>query len=277
MQRTAKKITRILSVLVASISIVSCASKDEVSSEPAEAATGMSVNSGYSNSSVRGPVPQNPNVRLPSDISGSSSVTITHGSRSQKYIALTFDDGPHPVNTPRLLDILRRRNVKATFYVIGNLVDRYPHIVKRIVDEGHEIGNHTWTHPNLKNLGDSNVRSELDRTRDAIVKACGVQPLTMRPPYGSLSSAQRNWIYRDYGYPTIMWDVDPLDWKKPGSGVVASRLINGTRNGSILLVHDLHAGSVSAMPQTVDTLLRKGYQFVTVSQLIAAQGTVAVR
>lgn len=275
MQRTVKKITRLFPLLVASISLVSCASKEGANDETA--ADAMQVNKGYSNSSVRGPVPQNPSIRLSSDISGSGSVTVTNGSRSQKYIALTFDDGPHPVNTPRLLDILRRRNVKATFYVVGNLVERYPHIARQIVEEGHEIGNHTWTHPNLKKLGESQVRSELNRTRDVIVQSTGVQPRTMRPPYGSLSTNQRNWIYRDYGYPTVMWDVDPLDWKKPGVGVVANRLISGTRNGSILLVHDLHAASVSAMPQTIDSLLRQGYQFVTVSQLIAANGTVAAR
>jgi peptidoglycan/xylan/chitin deacetylase (PgdA/CDA1 family) len=274
MQGLVKNLTRLIPLALVSLGVISCASKDG-SSEPV-ATAGAATNSGYSNSSVRGPVPQNPSVRLPNDFSN-SSISISNGSRSLKYIALTFDDGPHPTNTPRLLDMLRRRNVKATFYVTGERANRYPQIIQRIVNEGHEIGNHTWNHPNLRKLGESQVRRELDTTRDAIVRACGVQPRTMRPPYGSLSTSQRQWIYRDYGYPTILWDVDPLDWKRPGSGVVANRLISVTRNGSILLAHDLHAGSVSAMPQTIDTLLRQGYQFVTVSQLIAAKGTVAVR
>lgn len=274
MQRILKKLIKLSPLAIAIFGLVSCASKDGVAEQGA--ATSMAMSNGYGNTSVRGPVPQNPSVRLSSDFA-SSSVSVSNGSRSQKYIALTFDDGPHPANTPRLLDMLRRRNVKATFYVTGDRTNRYPHIVRQIVDEGHEIGNHTWNHPNLRKLGEGQVRRELDSTRDAIVRASGVQPRTMRPPYGSLSTYQRQWIYRDYGYPTVLWDVDPLDWKKPGPSVVASRLINGTRNGSILLLHDLHASSVSAVPQTIDTLLRQGYQFVTVSQLIAAKGTVALR
>lgn len=269
-----RKIPLIFPIVLTAIGLVSCASKDDASEDAAVSAIGM--NGGYGSASTVAPVPQNPHQRLSSDISSSQSVTITNGSRSQKFIALTFDDGPHPSHTPRLLDMLRRRNVKATFYVIGELVERYPQIVKRMVLEGHEIGNHTWTHSNLKKLSDNKVRWEFNITRDAIVAATGVQPRTMRPPYGSLSTRQREWIFKEYGYPTVMWDVDPLDWKRPGSSVVASRLINGARNGSILLVHDLHGGSVDAMPHTIDTLLKQGYQFVTVSQMIA-QGTVATR
>ncbi|MFC4990713.1 polysaccharide deacetylase family protein [Rubritalea tangerina] len=269
-----RPIGKSLSVLTIAIGLASCANKDGKDEAAASAALGK--NPGYGNVSARGPVPQNPDMRLSSDISGSSRVTVTHGSRSQKLIALTFDDGPNPAHTPRLLDMLRRRNVKATFYVIGERAANHPDIIRRIVNEGHEIGNHTWTHRNLKTLSDSQVRWEFDKTRDAIVRASGVQPRTMRPPYGSMHQSQREWVFREYGYPTVMWDVDPLDWKKPGPSVVANRLVKGTRNGSILLVHDLHGSSVDAMPQAIDTLLRQGYQFVTVSQLIA-QKSVAAR
>ncbi len=230
----------------------------------------------YGNTSVHGPALRNPDMYLSSDISGSSSVTVTHGPRTHKHIALTFDDGPTRAHTPRLLDMLRRRNVKATFYVLGERAANNPDIIRRMVNEGHEIGNHTWTHRNLKTLSDEQVRWEFDKTREAIVRASGVQPRTMRPPYGSMYPKQREWVFHEYGYPTVMWDVDPLDWKKPGSGVVAQRLISGARNGSILLVHDLYGSSVDAIPQTIDTLLRQGYHFVTVSQLIA-QKSVAVR
>ncbi|MFT6862033.1 MAG: peptidoglycan/xylan/chitin deacetylase (PgdA/CDA1 family) [Akkermansiaceae bacterium] len=214
---------------------------------------------------------RNPNMNLPSQFAG-QTVSHSRGLSNQPYVAMTFDDGPHPKNTPRLLDILRTRNIKATFYVIGGNVDRYPHIVRRIVAEGHEIGNHTYTHRKLTTLGDSEVRKEMQRTEDAIVRAAGVKPRTMRPPYGALLQRQRSFIFSDFTYPTIMWSVDPNDWKRPGPSVVRSRILGGAHNGAIILAHDLHAPTVDAMPGTFDGLLSKGYRFITVSQLLALKG-----
>jgi peptidoglycan/xylan/chitin deacetylase (PgdA/CDA1 family) len=188
------------------------------------------------------------------------------------YVAMTFDDGPHPQNTPRLLDMLRARNIKATFYVIGQNVDRHPHIARRIVAEGHEIGNHTYTHRNLTTLGSDSVRSEMSKTQAAIVRAAGVKPRTMRPPYGALRTEQRNTIFSEFGYPTIMWSVDPQDWKRPGPSVVTSRILSKSGNGSIILAHDLHKPTVDAMPRTLDGLLSRGLKFITVSQMLALKG-----
>ena len=165
--------------------------------------------------------------------------------------------------------MLRKRNIKATFYVTGRNVNLYPQLTRRIVAEGHEIGNHTWTHRKLTVLSKAEVRKEMNTTRDAIIAACGVKPRTMRPPYGALRQDQRAWIYKEYGYPTILWSVDPEDWKRPGISVVTSRIVNNTRNGGIVLAHDLHKSTVDAMPGTLDGLLRKGFKFVTVSQLLA--------
>ncbi|NWK54581.1 polysaccharide deacetylase family protein [Verrucomicrobiaceae bacterium N1E253] len=257
-----KKHPYFIIAMAAMTMLVACSAKDK-----AEVKT--SPNKGYRTPSVHGPAMRNPDMSLSSDISGATGISYSRVRTSQPYIAMTFDDGPHPRNTPRLLDMLRERNIKATFYVIGRSVNQYPHIARRIVAEGHEIGNHTWSHPNLTKLSDASVRSELDRTRDAIVSACGVQPRTMRPPYGALRSSQRAWIYREYGYPTVLWDVDPEDWKRPGISVVRSRILSGTGNGSIVLAHDLHKSTVDAMPSTLDGLLRKGFKFVTVSQLLA--------
>lgn len=218
-------------------------------------------------------VPQNPGTALSSQIPSGIGITHSYGDRSKPFIAMTFDDGPHPKNTPRLLDILKARNIKATFYVIGENVQRYPEIARRIVSEGHEIANHTWTHANLTKLSDTALRKELVMTRDAIVSATGVLPRTMRPPYGALRQSQREMIFREFGYPTIMWAVDPQDWKRPGVSVVTSRILNSTRNGAIVLAHDLHAPTISAMPGTFDGLLNKGFRFVTVSQLLAMKGS----
>jgi len=191
---------------------------------------------------------------------------------SLPFIALTFDDGPHPTQTPRLLDMLKARNVKATFYVVGTNARRYPDILRRIVAEGHEIGNHTVNHPNLTKLSEEGVRQELRGTHDAIVSATGIAPKTMRPPYGAITTAQKAWIRKEFGYPSILWSVDPEDWKKPGSSVVTSRLVSGASPGGILLVHDIHSPTVDAIPSAVDQLLAKGYKFVTVTQLLAMEG-----
>jgi peptidoglycan/xylan/chitin deacetylase (PgdA/CDA1 family) len=216
-----------------------------------------------------GPSPRNPDLPLNSNFSRSAGVTFTRVPVNGKYIALTFDDGPHPSNTPRLLNILRERNVKATFYVIGRSVNLYPQILRQTVDDGHEIGNHTQTHPLLSKLSDSAVLNELRRCRESVAQASGATMRTMRPPYGGLLLRQREMVHAEFGYPTILWSVDPLDWKRPGASVVSSRLINGTNDGGILLAHDIHAPTIDAMPATIDTLLRRGFKFVTVSQLIA--------
>lgn len=228
-------------------------------------------NTAYRPPAYAGPQLRNPTLNLPSEFSG-SEISYSRGGVNEPLIALTFDDGPHPQNTPRLLDMLRARNVRATFYVIGQNVDRYPAIARRIVAEGHEIGNHTYTHPKLTSLGPSQVSREMARTEAAIGRAAGVKPRTMRPPYGALTRAQRRTVYNEFGYPTILWSVDPEDWRRPGVGVVTSRILNRTTNGSIVLAHDLHAPTVSAMPGTMDGLLRKGFKFVTVSQLLARKG-----
>lgn len=214
---------------------------------------------------------RNPDINLPARFN-TSQVTHNKGLQNTPYVAMTFDDGPHPQNTPRLLDILRARNIKATFYVIGRNVDRYPQIARRIVAEGHEIGNHTYTHRKLTTLSDAQVRQEMSKTQNSIGKATGVRPATMRPPYGALHTRQRKEVFSEFGYPTILWSVDPEDWRRPGVAVVRSRLVNRAHNGAILLAHDLHAPTVDAMPGTFDSLLGKGYKFITVSQMLAQKG-----
>ena len=226
-------------------------------------------NTDYRTPPVSGPVPRNPDLAFSSDFSRTSGFSFSRVPVSGKYIAVTFDDGPHPQNTPRLLDLLRARNIKATFYVIGRNVDLYPQIVRRTVAEGHEIGNHSYTHRLFTKLSDSEVRSDLTRCRDAIGRAAGVQPRTFRPPYGGLLQRQREMLFAEFGYPTILWNVDPLDWKRPGPSVVCARILSHTTAGSIVLAHDLHGSTVDAMPATLDGLLRRGFQFVTVSQLLA--------
>ena len=185
------------------------------------------------------------------------------------YIAMTFDDGPSEKLTPKLLDLLAAHHIKATFFVIGENVAEHPEIVARAAREGHEIGNHTWSHPNLAKMSDEGVRREMRRTDDVIKEAIGTRPTLLRPAYGSLSSRQKRWIHDEFSYQIILWDVDPLDWKRPGSTVVCNRILKETRAGSIVLSHDIHPGTIEAMPATLSQLEAKGFKFVTVSELIA--------
>lgn len=241
-----------------------------IAGNPAAAPVKTTQNRNYRTPQVSGPVPRNPDLPpLSPNFSPGAGISFSRVSVTEPYIAMTFDDGPHPHNTPRLLDMLRERNIKATFYVIGRNVDLYPNVVRRTVAEGHEIGNHSYTHRSLSTLSDATVREEITKTRDAIARAAGVQPRTLRPPYGALKQAQRQWIHQEYGLPTILWSVDPLDWKRPGPAAVTSRILAGTTPGAIVLAHDLHGQTVDAMPATLDGLLRKGFKFVTVSQLLA--------
>ncbi len=250
--------------------------KPEVRTAPAAAkpaqrpaAVKTTANNGYRTPPVSGPVPRNPDLALSSNFSRTGGLSYSRVPVDGKFIAMTFDDGPHPSNTPRLLDMLRTRNIKATFYVIGRNVDLYPQVVRRIVNEGHEVGNHTYTHRLLSKLSDSEVRNEISRCRDAVGRAAGVKPRTLRPPYGGLLERQRQMVMSEFGYPTIMWNVDPLDWKNRNAGIVSSRILGNTTPGSIILAHDLHKTTVDAMPATLDGLLKRGYRFVTVSQLLA--------
>jgi len=185
------------------------------------------------------------------------------------YIAMTFDDGPSPETTPRLLDILKQRNIKATFFMIGQNAERNPAIVKRILAEGHEIGNHSWTHPQLSKLSDDRVTEEINKTQNAIKDASGYTPVLMRPPYGAITARQKDWIEKQFGLNVIIWSVDPFDWKRPGASVIEERILAGARPGAIVLSHDIHKQTVDAMPATLDALAAKGFKFVTVSQLIA--------
>lgn len=195
-------------------------------------------------------------------------IDVARVQTDQPLVALTFDDGPHPVHTPRLLDLLRERRVQATFFLIGAQVARRPDIVRRMVDEGHEVGNHTWRHPALSTLGDAAVLREIDRTTEAIHAACGHVPVTLRPPYGAISRRQSRMIHEQRNIPTVLWSVDPRDWQRPGASVVAERIVGNAGNGAIILAHDIHGGTVAAIPAALDGLEARGFRFATMSQLL---------
>ncbi len=206
----------------------------------------------------------------PARASGAGS-SYSEVSVDGPYIAITFDDGPVPKSTPRLLDMLKARGIKATFFVIGQNAREFPAILKRTHDEGHELANHSWSHPSLAKLSNDGVRSQLVRTQDAIKAATGFTPTLMRPPYGAITKTQKKWIPEELGLKVILWSVDPLDWKYRSASRVESAILKETRNGAIILAHDIHATTVDAMPATLDALLAKGFKFVTVSELLVME------
>jgi len=209
-----------------------------------------------------------PDIALPTDMLRSDPITVTAVKTASPVVAMTFDDGPHPTLTPRLLDMLKARGLRATFYLVGNRVVTWPEIVKRIADEGHEIGNHSWSHPNMARRSDASMLREIDRTSDAIFRVTGRPPVTFRPPYGAFTQRQRQMLYAQRKLPTVLWSVDPEDWRRPGASVIARRILSHSRPGAIILTHDIQSGTVRAMPQTLDGLTGRGLKFGTLSQMM---------
>ncbi|SIO90946.1 Peptidoglycan N-acetylglucosamine deacetylase [Nocardiopsis sp. JB363] len=183
-----------------------------------------------------------------------------------KCVALTFDDGPGRY-TDELLDILDENDAKATFYLLGSKLDSYTEEVERMVDEDHEVGNHTWDHADLADLSAGEIKEDLDRTDKAIKDVTGQMPTTMRPPYGSLSDTARETIDK----PMLLWDVDTLDWQHRDPETTVDIAAEETDEGSVLLFHDIHETTVDAIPDVLDTLSEDGYEFVTVDEMMGSE------
>jgi peptidoglycan/xylan/chitin deacetylase (PgdA/CDA1 family) len=194
-----------------------------------------------------------------------------NGPRTRRVVALTFDDGPNPPYTGQVLDILKRKGVKATFFLIGQQVRGNAGLVRRELSEGHIIGNHTFTHANVSggNAG------QLTSTTNVIRSVTGYTPCVFRPPYGATSPTLAAQAF-GLGMNTINWDVDPTDWKQPGADAVYSRVVGGAQAGSIILMHDgggPRGGTVAALPRIIDTLRSRGYSFATVPELLGLKPT----
>ena len=183
-----------------------------------------------------------------------------------KVIALTFDDGPGPY-TAQLLDILDQHGAKATFFLIGSKVSTQADVLRRMHARGHQLGNHSWSHPELPKLPVDQIAGEIDRTNDAIKQATGVTPTVMRPPYGAVNSAVLEQL-RLRGMSSILWSVDTRDWADRNSDIVCSRAVAGAHPGAIILMHDIHQTSVGAVPCILSALKQQGYSFVTVQGLL---------
>lgn len=185
-----------------------------------------------------------------------------------KYLALTFDDGPHELLTPDLLDQLKKTNTKVTFFVMGVKAVIHPNILKRAHQEGHEIANHVWDHPVLSKIPWQEVDRQLKATSDAIYNATSAHPKVMRPPYGNTNNKLSRHISSDVQYPVIMWSLDTQDWRRPGSNEIVKRVLDKAEDGTVILCHDIHPGTIEAIPIIIEQMRKKGFEFKTVSELI---------
>jgi peptidoglycan/xylan/chitin deacetylase (PgdA/CDA1 family) len=197
---------------------------------------------------------------------------IHHVDTKRKLIALTFDDGPHPVYTTRLLKILDRYHAKATFFVVGQRAKWYPSVIRNIHRRGHEIGNHTFTHPRLKKMTVTQLQEEIRKTDQVIYSLTGKYPLFFRPPGGEITYAVLHSSAKQK-HPIAIWSYhqDTLDWKQPGVTYIVSKVTNGAKPGDIVLFHDSgidQSQTLAAVEKTLDILTKKGYKFVTLSQLL---------
>ncbi|WP_269924621.1 polysaccharide deacetylase family protein [Enterococcus innesii] len=182
-----------------------------------------------------------------------------------KYIALTFDDGPNDSSTIKLLEILKKENISATFFVLGNMVNSHPEVAKQIVEEGHEIGNHSYSHPDMTQISPDEVREEIFKTDKAVFHATGVLPSIFRPPYGAINEV----VAKSIGLPIIQWNVDSEDWKLRDKDLIVDKVVSAAEKGSIILIHDIHKISVESVPEIVDKLRKSGYEFATISELLS--------
>lgn len=179
-------------------------------------------------------------------------------------VALTFDDGPHPVYTPELLDGLKERRVKATFFVVGKNIEGHEEIIRRMDEEGHLIGNHTYDHVKITGMAPEQACAQITRTSSLIEEITGKKTEFIRPPFGAWDKKL------DCGFEMfpVLWSIDPLDWTTKNVNDVVQRVLDETEENSIILLHDYYSSSVEAALRIVDALQKQGYEFVTVDKLI---------
>jgi peptidoglycan/xylan/chitin deacetylase (PgdA/CDA1 family) len=200
-------------------------------------------------------------------IAPESGTFISHGLVEGMKVAVTFDDGPNPRMTPQILTELAKRKIHSTFFLIGRNVKARPELAKAMVEQGHEVANHTFTHPTLSKLSDAAVADELRRGQDTLHAATGVTPNLFRPPYGAFKRTQAALAVREQ-LDILMWSVDPRDWSQPGVEKIQQTVNMETKPGAIVLLHELHAQTLEALPTLLDDLQGRGFQLVTVSEVL---------
>lgn len=192
-------------------------------------------------------------------------------SAEPKYIAVTFDDGPDKEKTPLLLDILKTNNAKATFFVLGNRVEANADIIKRMIDEGHDVGNHTFNHKDLTKLSEESVDYQIDKTNELIKETAFIDTVLVRPAYGARNPAVTE-LLKAKNMSIIVWNIDPKDWKTKDADDISNHIISRAKDGDIILLHDIYSRSVEAAEKAIQELTKRGFVFLTVTELIERYG-----
>lgn len=196
----------------------------------------------------------------------SNNTIIPVKSASNKRVALTFDDGPHPKVTKQILKILEKYDAKATFFMVGYRAEDYPSLVREVKEQGHEIGNHTWNHPKLTDIISKNVLWQFNATNNAIENAIGEPATVFRPPYGATNKRVNNLLSENT--PIVLWSLDTLDWKHRNSDKLLPVVKKNMHNNAIILMHDIHQSTADGLDSVLAYLQEEGYEFVTVSEVL---------
>lgn len=193
-----------------------------------------------------------------------TSVMNDEEAMEHPRIALTFDDGPNPVYTPQLLDGLKKRGVRASFFLMGKQAEAYPELVQRMQTEGHLIGNHTYSHIQLGKNNREKFKEELVKTNELLLEITGEEVEFVRPPYGSWDKS----LETELTMLPVLWTIDPMDWCSSNVSGIVKKVTGKAKENAVILMHDEYSSSVTAALEIVDTLQKQGYEFVTVDELL---------
>lgn len=199
----------------------------------------------------------------------SSNIVVTKQVKPRsKAVALTFDDGPSVVNTPKVLELLKKYNAHATFFVVGTRVSAGADVLKQEVAQGCEIANHSWNHANLSKMKMKNVNKQYDKTAELVKRLVGYNITLLRPPYGAISNKMRNKLK----HPMVLWNVDTLDWKSKKPKKILKQVKKQVKDGDIILMHDIHSTTAESLKEVLPWLIKNDYDILTVSELAQRKG-----
>ena len=198
---------------------------------------------------------------------------IRKGPGNRQVIALTFDDGPHPVYTPMILQLLERYDARATFFVVGKRVEEYPQVTMAIVEKGHQVGQHTYSHPRLTRISAEDLLLEIEKSEEVLANACGIRPRIFRPPFGFIGPDAAR-VLVDRGYSIVLWEeaLDTYDWMGASPSRISKRIGDGAHAGGIIVMHDGwgdRSNTIEALQGILENLTERGYKFVTIDDMLS--------
>ena len=200
---------------------------------------------------------------------GPATGGITHFKPGGNYALLTFDDGPHPLLTPKLLDVLKAKKARCTFFVQGSRAADHPEILKRMVAEGHEVASHGWLHTSITQLRQDELAQQLQHTSKTIEQIVGKRPVAYRPPHGHTNKTINAWIATEMQVKVLLWSLDSLDWENRDAAFITSHLVSKTRPGDVILAHDVSPQMVAATEGVISGLQQAGFELLTVSEMLS--------